>query len=69
MHITWASTREKLSLVVCEQQRRRQASVQSDQRLCYSLFEKYHILACFERNFTILASLNSRGDWFESRIF
>ena len=37
--------REKTCPVVCEQQRRRPAfaSAQSDQRLCYSLFEKYHI--------------------------
>ena len=41
----WASTRENLSSGVCEQHRRRPAcaSAQSDQRLCYSLFEKYHI--------------------------
>ena len=40
-----ASTRENLSLVVCKQQRRRPActSVQSNQRLCYSLFGKYHM--------------------------
>ena len=44
-HIIWASMRENLSSGVCEQQRRRPAcaSAQSDQRLCYSLFEKYHI--------------------------
>ena len=43
--MVWASTRENLSSVVCEQQRRRPActSAQSDQRLCYSLFGKYHI--------------------------
>ena len=41
----WASTRENLSLGVCQQQRRRPAcqSMQSDQRLCYSLIAKYHI--------------------------
>ena len=41
----WASTRENLSSGVCEQHRRRPAcaSVQSDQQLCYSRFEKYHI--------------------------
>ena len=40
-----ASTRENLSLKVCEQQRRilACASAQSDQRLCYSLIGKYHI--------------------------
>ena len=43
--IIWASTRENLSSVVCEQHRRRPAcaSAQSDQRLCYSLFRKYHM--------------------------
>ena len=30
---------------------------------------KYHILTCYERNVTILASLCSWGDWFESRFF
>ena len=41
----WASVRENLSSGVCEQQRRRPAcaSAQTDQRLCYSLFAKYHI--------------------------
>ena len=41
----WASTREKLSSEVCEQQRRRPAcaSAQSDQRLCFSLIRKRHI--------------------------
>ena len=40
----WASTRENLSSGVCEQHRRWPAcaTVQSDQRLCKSLFEKYH---------------------------
>ena len=40
-----ASLRENLSLEVCEQHRRRPACapVKSDQRLCYSLFAKYHI--------------------------
>ena len=65
----WASPRENLSSVVCEQQRRRPACAyaQSDQRLCYSLIGKYHILTCYQRNFNILASLCSWGDWFESR--
>ena len=55
--------------MVCEQQRRRPACAyaQSDQRLCYSLIGKYHILTCYKRNFNILASLCSWGDWFESR--
>ena len=41
----WALTRENLSSRVCEQHRRRPAcaSAQSDQRLCYSLFGKYHM--------------------------
>ena len=41
----WASTRENLSSGVCEQHRRRPAcaAAQSDQRLCYSFFAKYHI--------------------------
>ena len=41
----WASTRENLSLGVCEHHRRRPACAlaQSDQRLCYSRFGKYHI--------------------------
>ena len=48
----WASTRENLTSGGgggggggCEQHQRRPAcaSAQSDQRLCYSLFEKYHI--------------------------
>ena len=38
----WALARENLSLGVCEQHRRRPAcaSAQSDQRLCYLVFEK-----------------------------
>ena len=41
--INWASTRENLSLGVCEQHRRRPAcaSAQTDQRLCYSLGDDY----------------------------
>ena len=44
-NIRWASARENLSYGVCEQHRRRPAcaSAQSDQRLCYSPFGKYHI--------------------------
>ena len=44
-NISWASMRENLSSGVCQQQRRRPAcaSAQTDQRLCYSLFRKYHI--------------------------
>ena len=57
--IIWASTRENLSSVVCEQQRRRPtcASAQTDQRLCYSLFGKYHISTCYRQIFNLLASL------------
>ena len=64
----WASSREKLSSGVCEQQRRRPAcaSAQSDQRLCYSLFGKYHINACYKWNFNFLASHCSWAGWFES---
>ena len=53
-----ASSRENLSSVVCEQQRRRAAcaSAQSDQRLCFSRFGKYHIQTCYKRNFNFLAS-------------
>ena len=65
----WASTRENLSLGVSEQHRRRPAyaSAQSDQRLCYSRFVKYNIYACYQWNFSFLASLCSWGDWFETR--
>ena len=44
-NIIWASMRENLSAGVCKQHRRRPAcaSAQSDQRLCCSLFEKYHV--------------------------
>ena len=46
----WAATRENLSSRVCEQYRRRPAcaSAQSDQRLCNSLFAKYHMLICYK---------------------
>ena len=54
---------------VSEQQRRRPAcwSAQSDQRLCYSLIGKYHILTFYKQIFNFLASLCSCRDWFESR--
>ena len=66
--LIWASTRENLSSGVCEQQRRRPAcaSAQSDQRLCCSVFGKYHFKACYKRNFNFLASPCSWADWFES---
>ena len=68
-NIIWASTRENLSSGVWEQHRRRPAcaSAQSDQRLCYSLFRKYHIETCCRWNFNFLASLCCWGDWFETR--
>ena len=45
----WASLRENLSLVVCEQHRRRPActSLQTVQRLCYSLFGNYYMETCY----------------------
>ena len=66
--IIWASTRENLSSGVCGQHRRRPAcaSAQSDQRLRYSRFVKYHTKACYKRNFIFLASLCSWAGWFES---
>ena len=50
--------RETLSYDGCEQHRRRPAWAwtQSDQRLCFSLFEKYHIQTCCKQNFNFLAS-------------
>ena len=64
----WASTRENLSSVVCEKHRRRPAcaSAQSDQRLCFSLFGKFHIQTCYKRSINFLASLCSWAGWFES---
>ena len=64
----WTSSRENLSSGVCGQHRCRPAcaSQQSDQRLCYWLFGKYHILTCYGRNFSFLASLCSWAGWFES---
>ena len=60
---------KKPVFVVCEQHRRRPACAfaQSDQLLCDSLFEKYHMLTCYRRNFNLLASLCSWGHWFETR--
>ena len=64
----WASMRENLSSVVCKQQRGRPAcaSAQSDQRLCYSLFGKFHMWTCYRWNLNFLASLCSWGDWLET---
>ena len=66
--IIWDSPRENLTLVVCEQQRRRPAcaSAQSDQRLCYSLFWKVSYPNCYKRNFNFLASLCSWAGLCES---
>ena len=66
--IIWASSRENLSSVVFEQQRRRPAcaSTQSDQRLCYSLFEITISKLATSDNFDFIASLCSCGDLFES---
>ena len=70
INIKWASTQENLSSGICEQQKRRPAfaSAQSDQRLCFSLIEKYHTLTCYERNFNFLASLCGGPAWFESHV-
>ena len=53
-----------------KQQRRRPAwaSAQPDQRLCYSLFGKYHTYTCYKQNFNFLASLCSGPGWFESHL-
>ena len=66
--IIWASTLENLSSGVCEQHRHRPSctSTQTDQRLYYSLFEKYHIYTCFEQNFNYLASLYIWAGWIEA---
>ena len=66
--VVWASSRENLASEGCKQQRCRAdcASAQSDQRLCFSLFGKYHIQTCNKRNFNFLANLCSRVGWFES---
>ena len=66
-----ASTRENLSLGCCQQQERRPArtSAQPDQCLCFLLFGKYHIQACYKRNFNFLPSLCSWVGWFESHFF
>ena len=47
--IKCATMRENLSSGVCKQHRRRPAcaSAQSDQRLCYSRFGKYHTKTCY----------------------
>ena len=57
--IIWASSRENLSSGDGKQHRRRPActSAPSDQRFCYSLFRKDHLLTCYRRNFNFIASL------------
>ena len=57
----------KPDFVACEQQRRRPAcaSAQSDQRLCFSLTEKYDSLTCHMQNLKILVSLCSLADCFQ----
>ena len=64
--IKWASTRENMSSVAWEQQRRRPAcaSAQTDKRLCYSLIGKYHIKSCCNKKNTVLASLCSWAGWY-----
>ena len=54
----WAGPWENVSYVICEQQRRRSAcaSVQSNQRLCFSLLRYYSISRFYSRNFKTLAS-------------
>ena len=63
----WASSRENMFLGNGEHNRRRPscASAQSDQRLCYSLIEKYYMYTCYKRNFNFLASVCSLAGWFE----
>ena len=39
---------------------------QTDQRLCYSLCEKYRMYTCYRWNFNLLASLCSWVAWFET---
>ena len=50
MYIIWASKRENLSSGDCEKQRCRpaRASMKTDQRLCYSLVQKYHTISFFK---------------------
>ena len=62
----WTSTRENLSSGFANNTVADQPA-QSDQHLCYALFEKYHMQTCFRWNFNLVASLCSWGDWFETR--
>ena len=59
--IIWALTRENLSGFA--KNNGTDQPVQSDQRLCYSLFGKYHIYILLQSEF--LAILCRLGDWFE----
>ena len=43
-------------------------SAQSDQRICYSLSDKYSMPTYSMQNFDILASLCSWTDWFENNL-
>ena len=52
--------RENLSLAFANNKSTDQpAHPQSDQRLCYSLIEKYHMKTCYKKNINFLASLYS----------
>ena len=57
--IIWALRRENLSSEVCKQQRCRPACAfaQTDSAFVISLFDKYHIVTCYNCNFNFLASL------------
>ena len=57
--------------VICEQQKRRSAcaSVQSDQRLCFSLPRSYNSSRFYIRNFKSLASFCSCAGRYESTLF
>ena len=61
----WAAMRQNLSLVVCEQHRRRLACayMQPDQRVCCSLIERYILRLATNEISVFLASLCS---WYES---
>ena len=69
LYIEWTSTRDNLSSGVCEELRRRPAYAyaQTGQRLCYSLFRKYHTSTYYEGNPIFQACICSWGDWSESR--
>ena len=56
---TYGPRREKTCLRRFANNKGADQPAQSDQRLCYSLFGKHHIYACYERNFDFLVSLCS----------